>query len=343
MTTMVPVVLCGGSGTRLWPRSRTARPKPFIPLVDDTPLFCKTLERCSDPDLFTTPVVVTNEAQLDLVEQQSCGTEVRIIVEPTARNTGPAIALAAFSLPADAVMLVCPSDHHIEDTQAFIAAARKAAELAAQGWLVTFGIAATHPETGFGYLRQGKPIGDLGYQVERFIEKPDVGTARELLATGQYSWNGGIFAFRAGTFVDELVSHRPEMAIAVEEAIRSGQTDGQRFFPDANSFADVQGESVDHAVMENTRAAAMVPATMGWSDIGNWHALRAVRTADGDGNVQRGKVELVDCRNVMVDTDGPSVSVIGLDDVIVVVDGNDILVTTALGAQKVGHLRGVER
>ncbi|HEU4650951.1 MAG TPA: sugar phosphate nucleotidyltransferase, partial [Croceibacterium sp.] len=171
-------------------------------------------------------------------------------------------------------------------------------------------------------------------------EKPDLATAERFLAEGNYSWNGGIFVFRAGAFLAELARHRPKLAQAVREAVERGHQDGPAFHPDAGAFAAIEPESVDYAVMENTARAAVVPVAMGWSDIGNWHALRDAREGDAAGNRTRGAVELVDCRNVLAETDGPRISVIGLEDVAVVVDGNEVLVTTMAGAQKVGKLEG---
>src|SRR5690606_11026621 len=176
--------------------------------------------------------------------------------------------------------------------------------------------------------------------IERFVEKPDRATAEAFVADGNYSWNGGIFAFRAGAFLDELRRHRLAMADAVHHAVAKGRDEGSAFYPEATSFAEIESESVDYAVMEPTTRAAMVPVWMGWSDIGNWHALRDARRGDANGNRTRGKVELVDCRDVLVETDGPRVSVIGLEDVAVVVDGDEVLVTTMAGAQKVGKLGG---
>ena len=336
-----PVILCGGSGTRLWPRSRAVRPKPFLPLIGELTLFEQTVARCARTAGFAAPIVVTGTAHLAHVEAQLAGdAEARVIVEPLARNTAAAIALAALRLPADAVMLVCPSDHHIGDTPAFQTAARAAAALARQGWLVSFGIQATGPETGFGYLQQGSAIDGGGYQVARFVEKPDRARAEQFLAEGGYAWNGGIFAFRAGTFLDELAAHRPQIAAHARAAVAKGREQGAEFHPDAAEFAQIDNESVDYAVMENTSHAALVRADMGWSDIGNWEALHTARGGDTLGNFVIGPAELVDCRNVLVESDGPRVSVIGLDDVVVVVDGNEVLVTTRAGAQLVGKLGG---
>ena len=336
-----PVILCGGSGTRLWPRSRITKPKPFLPLVGEDTLFEQTVARCDRNAGFAAPIVVTGTAHLAHVEAQLAGdSQARVIVEPSARNTAAAIALAALRLPADAVMLVCPSDHHIADGAAFQAAARAAAALARQGWLVSFGIEAKSPETGFGYLQQGEAISGSGFKVARFVEKPDRLRAEQFLADGGYAWNGGIFAFRAGTFLDELAAHRPQLAAQVRAAVAKGREQGMEFHPDADEFGQITSESVDYAVMENTSRAAMVRANMGWSDIGNWEALHTARSSDASGNTVIGNAELVDCRNVLVDSDGPRVSVIGLDDVVVVVDGNEVLVTTRAGAQLVGKLGG---
>ncbi|WP_295526557.1 mannose-1-phosphate guanylyltransferase [Novosphingobium sp. Chol11] len=342
MDIIIPVVLCGGSGTRLWPRSRKAKPKPFLPLVGENTLFEATVLRCSADAGFAAPVVVTGALHLEHVEAQLPDLAAsRIIIEPEGKNTAAAIALAALRMPEDAVMLVCPSDHHIGETSAFQAAAREAAALAAQGWLVSFGIAATAPETGFGYLQQGEPIpGSLGFRVAKFVEKPDLERAMGFLAQGGYAWNGGIFAFRAGTFLAELEAHRPALAAAVRAANAGGVADGHRFHPAAAAFALIESESVDYAVMENTARAAMVPAVMAWSDIGNWQALHEAQPRDGQGNAVSGRAELKDCANVLVHSDGPRVSVIGVSNLIVVVDGDEVLVTSADGAQLVGKLDG---
>jgi len=340
-TAITPVILCGGSGTRLWPRSRVSCPKPFLPLVGETSLFEQTIARCSDAEGFHPPLVVAGASHVPLIEQQLGNLKgARIIVEPSAKNTAAAIALAALRLPADAVMLVCPSDHHVGKPRAFVDAALRAAELAREGWLVAFGIEAKTPETGYGYLRRGEKIGEGGYRVAQFVEKPDAERARAFMADGGYAWNGGIFAFTAGTYLAELGAHRPDIANACSEAVEKGHEDGRRFLAEPRAFNALSGESIDYAVMEKTTRAAMVPAEMDWSDIGNWQALHAARPQDAAGNSIKGTAELVDCRNVLVESDGPRVSVIGLENVIVVVDGDEVLVTSATGAQKVGKLPG---
>ena len=339
MDLLHPVILCGGGGTRLWPRSRRNKPKPFLPLLGDRTLFQLSCDRVGG-DQFADAMVVAGEAHRDYVADQG-GCLAEIIVEPAAKNTAPAIALAAYRLPRDAVMLVCPSDHHIGDLDSFLAGVRDAATLASEGWLVSFAITPDRPETGFGYLKGGEPL-SVGQRIARFVEKPDENRARRLLEEGGYAWNAGIFAFQAGVFLDELMRHRPEMAEAVQRSVAAGSSDGQAFRPEADAFATIEGESLDYAVMENTDRAAMIAADMKWSDVGNWQALQDIRDSDDDGNSARGEAELVDCRNVMVDTDGPRVSVIGLQDIAIVVDGNEVLVTTRDGAQSVGKLQGAK-
>ena len=339
---LYPVILCGGGGTRLWPRSRLARPKPFLPLLGERTLFQQALDRTRDPAVFAPPTVVAGAAHVPLVEEQAGG-PLRIVVEPLGRNTAPAIALAALLAPSEAVLLVCPSDHHIADTAAFQRAVADGAELAREGYLVALGLEPTAPETGYGYLKQGASLG-RGAAIDRFVEKPDAPTAERFLAEGGYLWNGGIFLLRADRYLEELERHRPDMAAGARAAMRGARIeckgDAELVHPDAERFAAIQPESIDYAVMENTDRAALVPVSMGWSDIGNWDALHGARPRDDDGNHVAGDVHLSGCRNVMVDTDGPRVSVIGLSDVVVVVDGNEVLVTTRAAAQQVGKLPG---
>ena len=335
-----PVILCGGSGTRLWPRSRKHRPKPFLPLLGEQTLFQQSLSRASDPVRFAAPTIVAGSAHCGEIEEQaSAQPGARLIIEPEAKNTAPAIALAALALPPDAVMLVCPSDHHIADEAAFLAGVEQAATLAADNHMVAFGIEPTGPETGYGYIRKGAPLA-LGNEVAQFVEKPDLETAQRFLAAGGHVWNGGIFAFRAGAFLAELEAHRPEMARLAAQAWAERSEDGWRVHPAKQPFAAIAGESVDYAVMENTERAAVVAADMGWSDIGSWDALMTARPADAQGNRAIGRVDFHESRNVMVETDGPRVSVVGLEDVIVVVDGDEVLVTSRVGAQNVGKLPG---
>ena len=351
MVKITPVLMAGGSGTRLWPVSRKSFPKQFAPLIGDETLFQASARRLSGPD-FNDPVVMTNSDFRFIVAEQLEQAAIqpgRIMIEPAGRNTAPAIALAAARVPPDAVLLVCPSDHHIANPDAFRAAALAAADLAREDWLVSFGIAPERAETGYGYLRRGEDLPG-GFRIAKFVEKPDREKAEAYLASGEYSWNGGIFAFRAGALLDELATHRPAMAQAVASAVEAGEARGARFYPDAATFGAIVGESIDYAVMENTGRAAMVPVDMGWSDIGNWAALHdalvddpaaANARIDARGNAARGAVDLdEDCRNVLAISDGPRVSAVGLEDVCIIVSGDEVLVTTREGAQRVGKLPG---
>ncbi len=337
---ITPVILCGGNGTRLWPRSRAEKPKPFLKLVGDATLFEATAARTAAEHGFAPPLVVTGARHVAHVEEQLVNPDATIVVEPAARNTAAAITLAALRLDRDAIMLVCPSDHHIADADAFRDAVRAGAALAAEGYLVCFGIEAKTPETGFGYLERGEALPHGGNRVARFVEKPDRARAEAFVAAGTYAWNGGIFAFRVGTFLDELKAHRPAIFEAVRAADAAGHQQGRQFHPGAAEFAGFEPESVDYAVMENTDRAAMVPVDMGWSDIGSWDALHMALDRDAQGNSVQGRAELVECRNVLVTTDGPRVSVIGLQEVVIVVDGDEILVTSHVGTQRVGKLDG---
>jgi len=342
-----PVILCGGSGTRLWPVSRKALPKPFLPLIGDSTLFEQAIERVHDGDgarRFDRLTIVAGAQQVRHIETQLDGRAHRLIVEPAAKNTAPAIALAAAYLNPHDIMLVCPSDHHIADTPAFRDAAFAAAELAAQDYLVSFGITPDRPETGYGYLKRGEAI-EGGYSIAQFVEKPDIDRAKSYLESGEYSWNGGIFAFRAGHLLNELRAHRPAMAELVEQSAAKSRETSARIHPDAEIFSQIEGDSIDYAVMENTARAAMVPADMGWSDIGNWAALQDAMKAengraDDRGNVQNGHADFINCANVLTSSDGPRISAVGVADLCIVVSDGEVLVTTRDGAQLVGKLPG---
>lgn len=336
-----PVILCGGGGTRLWPLSLKTQPKPFLPLIGDTSLFQQAIARTDNDPRFAEPIIVAGTAHQEVITQQMNGASHRLIIEPAARNTAPAIALAAAVLDPDAIMLVCPSDHYIADQPSFCAAAAAAGALAANDYLTAFGITPEHPETGYGYIRRGETL-DGGFAIAEFVEKPDLARAQSYLASGDYSWNGGIFAFRAGAFLSALEEHRPAMAKGVLAAIEDARYEGAVIHPEPEAFGAIAGESVDYAVMENTNRAAMVPASMGWSDIGNWAALNdALSEAEPSlPNVERGEIDLLDCKGVLAISDGMRISAVGLEDVAIIVANGEVLVTTREGAQKVGKLPG---
>lgn len=337
---IVPVILCGGSGTRLWPRSRTSKPKPFHPLLGNQTLYDEALLRCSNPTIFASPVIVTGQNCLAHAETDlALSLRSKIVVEPQSKNTAAAVALAALRLPADSVMLVCPSDHHIKDCEAFWESAEAAARLASDGWLVCFGIETRTPETRFGYIRRGDRLSTGAFKIAEFIEKPSGPRAAVFTASDEFWWNAGIFSFRAGDYLAELERFRPSLAAAARRSVDSGRSDLNKFYPDSEEFAAIEAESLDYAVMESTDRGAVIPVGIGWFDLGNWFALRNIRPRDEFGNSVRGSVEMVDCRNVMVDSDGPRVSLVGLKDVIVVVDGDDIMIATAECAHQITKLK----
>jgi mannose-1-phosphate guanylyltransferase/mannose-1-phosphate guanylyltransferase/mannose-6-phosphate isomerase len=243
--TLTPVILCGGSGTRLWPRSRPELPKPFLPLVGERTLFQEALLRCADPELFDPPLVVTGAAHVGLVEEQSSGVAIgEVIVEPEPRQTAAAVALAALRLHDNAVMLVCPSDHHMDGGEQFKAAAAAAARLAAEGLLVCLTIPASAPDTRFGYVRKGDPLGTAAFRVAQFVEKPDRERALAYVASGDFAWNAGIFAFRAGDYLRELERFRPRLADAVRRSVAAGTAVAGRFRPDEAAFAEIEPGSI---------------------------------------------------------------------------------------------------
>ncbi len=341
-----PVILCGGSGTRLWPESRPTKPKPFLPLVDDASLFEQTVSRVTDDPRFANPMIVAGADHASLVEAQMHGAPHRLVVEPAAKGTAPAIALAAALLESDDLMLICPSDHFISDAVAFRDAALRAATLARKDYLVALAVAPDRPATGFGYIQSGRSLHG-GFAARSFVEKPKRERAEALLASGDYFWNAGIFAFRAGALMEEIAMHRPQIASAVKRAVAAGRFDGHRIYPETEPFWEIEGESIDYAVMENTSRAALVPVDMGWSDIGSWSALHDAlleleAAGDSAGNAAKGRVDFAQCRNVLARTDGPRISVVGLEDVCIVVADGEVLVTSRRHAEAVGGLPGAQ-
>tara|TARA_R110000782_G_scaffold78293_3_gene155874 strand:- start:61152 stop:62216 length:1065 start_codon:yes stop_codon:yes gene_type:complete len=322
---ITPVILSGGSGTRLWPLSRAAKPKQFLQFTPGGTMLELTLERTPD-GTFADPVIVCNAAHADMVAGQCGGRDATLILEPAARNTAPAIALAALALPGDALMLVSPSDHVIVDVAAFHAAIASAAPLAAQGWLVTFGVNPSGPETGYGYIRRGAAVAGEICRVERFVEKPDAATAQAYLDEGNYSWNAGIFLFRADAYLEALASHAPEILAAARAAMATAVRDGAQIRPDAQSFAASPSDSIDYAVMEKADKVAVVPVDMGWSDIGSWDALYELLDKDEDGNAHVGDVLALDSKGCLVRSDGPVVTLAGVEDLIVIATSDTVMV-----------------
>jgi mannose-1-phosphate guanylyltransferase/mannose-6-phosphate isomerase len=332
-----PVILSGGSGVRLWPLSRIGRPKQLLSLTGERSLLQETAERVRD-EAFSAPIVVAGEAQGDAVEAELAGIGVMpelLILEPAARNTAPAIALAALACAPDELLLVLPSDHFIADAAAFrtdVAAARGAAEA---DWLVTFGIAPDRPETGYGYIRAGEEVAPGVRRVEAFVEKPDAATAERCLAEGGYSWNAGIFLFRAGAVIEALSEHSPDISAATGEAHRAARRDRLRLRPDAAAFARARALSIDVAVMERHGRSAVRAASFDWSDIGSWEALHGASAKDGEGNALSGDVVAIDATGCLIRSDGPVVAAIGVSDLIIVATERAVLVVPRDQSQRV--------
>lgn len=322
---IVPVILSGGAGTRLWPLSRDSKSKQFFEFFPGGSMLTQTLAR-TPAGPFADPLIVCNAACADMVMEHSAGRPVTLILEPAARNTAPAIALAALALPADALMLVSPSDHRIADLDAFHKAIATAAPLAQQGWLVTFGITPDRPETGYGYIRGGESIADGAFRVERFVEKPDAVTAQAYLDEGMYSWNAGIFLMRAGAFIDALGLYAPAMLTAARAAMEGAVREGAYIRPSADAFMTSPSDSIDYAVMEKAENVAVVPVDMGWSDIGSWDALYALSDKDAHGNVHLGDVLSFNSARCMVRSEGPLVALSGVEDLIVVATGDAVMI-----------------
>ncbi|QCI63199.1 mannose-1-phosphate guanylyltransferase/mannose-6-phosphate isomerase [Phreatobacter stygius] len=348
---IVPVILSGGAGTRLWPSSREAYPKQFLPLLGDRSTFEDTLARVADPKVFTDPVVVTGEDFRFLVADQlaRAGVTGRILLEPMRRDSGPAIAVAAELIRAsdpNAVMLVLAADHLVTDSAAFAATARAGLDAAQAGALVTFGIKPNQPATGYGYIRPGDMMDGRVRMVAAFVEKPDAETAEKFLADG-YLWNSGNFLFRADVFLGELQRYEPEIAdvaAKVAAATRVDHAGGISFERiDREIFATSPAKSVDYAVMERTDRAAVIEADYAWSDLGSWNALWEMSPKDADGNAARGAVSLTDTRNSFVASEDIHTAVIGLDDVAVITTKDAVLVARRGVANELKALVGALR
>jgi len=339
---LIPLILSGGSGTRLWPVSRKNLPKQFLSLTGEGSLFQQTIARAALLPEAAAPIVVASEDHRFMAAEQllEAGvTGATIMLEPLARNTAPAIALGALKAleqDDDALLLVLPADHLIGDTGAFTDAVGRARPLAEEGWLVTFGIRPDRPETGFGYIRRADAVSDGAYHVEQFVEKPDVAKAKSYLANGSYDWNSGMFLFKAARYLEELAEHAPDMLQSVRAAYDKALADLDFVRLDSTLFAQVTDDSIDYAVMEKTRRAVVVPVKCDWSDIGSWDALWMSGKRDEQGNLCEGDTIAVNTKNSLLRShDRHLIATVGVDDLIVVTTPDATLVAHRGAAQDI--------
>jgi mannose-1-phosphate guanylyltransferase/mannose-6-phosphate isomerase len=343
MTNISPVILSGGSGTRLWPASRSMYPKQLLPLVGDKTMLQATALRIQGLEgAAESCLIVSNESHRFSVAEQMNAIEVRskIILEPEGRNTAPAVALAALHAlekDDDAILLIMAADHVIKDVDAFQAAVQKGVIAAETGRLVTFGIVPTNPETGYGYVRanvgNGEPV-----PVEEFVEKPDLSTAQKYLDDGSYYWNSGMFLFRASTYLRELESQAPDILVTCRESMKGQSVDGDFIRPDAEAFKQCRSDSIDYAVMEKSGNSSMVPLDAGWSDVGSWSALQDVCESDENGNSLNGDALIHNCEGTYVQAESRLVAAVGLKDLIIVETKDSVLVTGKWQSQDVKEL-----
>lgn len=341
---ITPVILAGGSGTRLWPLSRKLYPKQVLPLLGEHTLIQETLMRLHGLET-TAPIVICNDEHRFVVAEQMRDLDehpAALILEPTARNTAPAVAVAALHALAqnpDALLLILPADHLITDKTAFHAAVAKAADYAQAGHLVTFGIVPVAPETGYGYIMQGAtmPPG-AGRKIQRFVEKPDAATAEEYMRSGQYFWNSGMFVFRADAVLAELEHFVPEMVRSCRESLVQAVSDLDFLRLDRDAFAACLADSIDYAVMERTERGVMLPLSCGWSDLGSWDALWEAGSKDDNGNVTQGDVLLHDVRNSFLHAETRLLAAVGLENHIVVETSDAVLVSPMDKVQDVKKL-----
>ena len=336
---IVPVILSGGAGTRLWPLSRELYPKQLLPLAGPHTMIQETALRAAG-GAFGPPVVVCNEEHRFIIAEQlrAVGVVPRaILLEPAGRNTAPAAAAAARLLDAHETMMLLPSDHVVRDKAAFAAAVATAAKAVGADRLVTFGIDPEAPETGYGYIRRGAALPgiDGAFAVDRFVEKPDLATAQAYLAEGGWAWNSGMFLFRAGDFLAELAGFEPAIAAAAEAALAKAARDLDFVRLDRDAFAAAPSKSIDYAVMERTKRSAVVPARLGWSDVGAWNALWEIGTRDADGNVVEGDVIAADTTNSYLRSEDRLLATVGVDNLVVVATRDVVMVAAKDRAQEV--------
>jgi len=330
---IIPVVMAGGSGSRLWPTSRSLLPKQFLQLVGDRTMLQSTCDRLNGLET-AAPMVICGEAHRFTVAEQLRNdpnfSKAQIVLEPSGRNTAPAVALAAFTAQLggdDPTLLVLAADHAIADEGAFRDAIVLASDLAADGQLVTFGVVPTAPETGYGYIRQGESHNGA-YRVAEFVEKPELSVAQQYISDGGYVWNSGMFMFKASRYLEELKIHRPDIYKACEVAIDEAARDEDFLRPEPSAFEACASESIDYAVMEKTSSAVVVPVECGWSDVGSWSALWDISEKTAEGNAIIGDVIAEDTSNSYLRSDSKLIAAIGLENVVIVESDDAIMVAS---------------
>lgn len=341
MSSIIPVLLSGGVGSRLWPLSRELHPKQFLPLVGDLSMLEQTVERIAALEGAGAPIVVCNDEHRFMVAEQlrQLNTEAEsIILEPVGRNTAPAVAVAArraLQVDAEAVLLVLPADHVVKDVAAFAQAVNVGLPQARSGKLVTFGIVPESPETGYGYIRRGENDTDGCFSIAEFVEKPTLDIAQQYVASGDYFWNSGMFLLDARTYLDELQAFAPDILVAVDAAVANAGSDLDFLRLSSEHFSACPSDSIDYAVMEKTTRGMVVPLSCGWSDVGSWSSLWEVEDKDQDGNVAKGDVILEDSSDSYIISNSRLVTTLGIDGLVVVETADAVLVAEKSKVQNV--------
>jgi len=329
---VTPVILSGGSGTRLWPLSTPEKPKQFLNLLGPLSMFQLTLQRCTNDAIYRMPIIVGSSSHTEIMQQQMQEVGVTpdsIILEPCARNTAPAIALAALSVenPTD-LLLVMPSDHVIKNVMAFQRAVQESIPVAQSRWLVTFGIEPSGPATGYGYIQQDRAIvgSSRCLSAKRFVEKPDQQNAEKMLADGGYSWNAGIFLFRADTYLAAMEKYSPEMLAACRSAMDGKRMENELCHPEMDAFASAPSDSIDYAIMERAEKVAVTPVSPGWSDVGSWDSLFEISDKDGDSNAIFGTATTIGSGNNLIHSQNLEIAALGVENLIIVSHENRVMI-----------------